>query len=216
LETFDLTASARKTTGKGPARALRRQGLVPAVLYGPETESLPLTISTDDLMKVYQKSGSELFILNLIIKNGGTQNKTAMVKEVQMSPLSDRCLHVDFYEISMEKEITVKVPIELIGKSIGVESGGMLQLVRHELEVSCLPGNVPGKIEVDVSHLDIGDSVHIEDVTVGEKIRLQYDTNYTVATVIAPTVAEEEIPEEEFEEGEGAPAEAEAPAEEET
>jgi large subunit ribosomal protein L25 len=216
LETFDLTASARKTTGKGPARALRRQGLVPAVLYGPETESLPLTISTDDLMKVYQKSGSELFILNLIIKNGGTQNKTAMVKEVQMSPLSDRCLHVDFYEISMEKEITVKVPIELTGKSIGVESGGMLQLVRHELEVSCLPGDVPGKIEVDVSHLDIGDSVHIEDVTVGEKIRLQYDTNYTVATVIAPAVAEEEIPEEEFEEGEGAPAEAEEPAEEET
>jgi large subunit ribosomal protein L25 len=216
LETFDLTASPRKTTGKGPARVLRRQGLVPAVLYGPETASLPLTISTDDLMKVYQKSGSELFILNLIIKNGGTQNKTAMVKEVQMSPLSNRCLHVDFYEISMEKEITVKVPIELTGKSIGVESGGMLQLVRHELEVSCLPGNVPGKIEVDVSHLDIGDSVHIEDVTVGEKIRLQYDTNYTVATVIAPAVAEEEIPEEEFEEGEGAPAEAEAPAEEET
>lgn len=218
MEKFDLEANERKTTGKGHARALRRQGLVPAVLYGPETESIPLTISVDDMEKIYHKSGTELFILNLIIKNGGTQNRTAMVKEMQVSPLSNACLHVDFYEISMEKEITVKVPVELTGKSVGIESGGLLQLVRYELELSCLPGNIPGKIKVDVSDLDIGDSIHIEDITVGEEVRLLYDNNFTVVTVVAPTVVEEEVPEEEFEEGEEAPAEgeAEAPAEEET
>ena len=216
METFDLEASERKETGKGHARTLRRQGLVPAVLYGPETESMPLTISPAELDKIYQEGGSEHVILNLIIKNGGTQNKTAMVKEMQVSPVTNQCLHVDFYEISLEREITVKVPVETTGKSQGVERGGLLQLIRYELEVSCLPADIPRKIEVDVSDLEIGDSLHIEDVHVGEKITLLYDSNFTVVTVAAPTVEEEEVPEEEFEEGEEAPAEGEAPAEEET
>ena len=218
MEIFDLNATERKSTGKGHARALRRQGLIPAVLYGPETLSIPLTISTNDLEKIYQQSGTELFILNLIIKNGGTKDKTAMVKEMQVSPLTNEYLHVDFYEISMEKGITVKVPVELTGKSVGVEGGGLLQLIRYELEVSCLPGDIPGNIEVDVSNLEVGDSIHVEDITVGENVTLVYDNNFTVATVVAPTLVEEEIPEEEFEEGEEAPAEAEgqAPAEEET
>jgi large subunit ribosomal protein L25 len=177
--------------------------------------SIPLTISTMDLENVYQKSGTEHVILNLIIKNGGTQNKTAMVKEMQVSPLTNQYLHVDFYEISMEREITVKVPVELTGKSKGVEDGGLLQVVRYELEVTCLPGNIPGKIELDVSDLGIGDSIHVEDITVGEEVTLAYDTNFTVATVVAPTLVEEEVPEEEFEEGEEAPAEAEAPEQEE-
>lgn len=215
MEIFDLNATERKSTGKGHARALRRQGLVPAVLYGPETETIPLTICTLDLETIYQESGAEHVILNLIIKNGGTLNKTAMVKEMQVSPLTNQCLHVDFYEISMEKEITVKVPVELTGKSKGVEDGGLLQLIRYELEVTCLPGNIPGKIAVDVSDLEVGDSIHVENITVGENVTLVYDNNFTVATVVAPTLVEEEVPEEEFEEGEEAPAEAEAPAEEE-
>ena len=215
METFDLEARERKGTGKGHARALRRQGLVPAVLYGPETESMPLSISPAALDKIYQESGSEHVILNLIIKNGGTQNKTAMVKEMQVSPVTNQCLHVDFFEVSMEKEITVKVPVEPTGKCKGVERGGLLQLIRHELEVSCLPADLPRNIEVDVSNLEIGDSLHIEDVHVGENVKLLYDANFTVVTVAAPTVVEEEVPEEEFEEGEEAPSEAEAQAAEE-
>ena len=215
MEIFDLKAMERKGTGKGQARALRRQGLLPAVLYGPETKSIPLTISTVELENIYQESGTEHVILNLIIKNGGTLNKTAIVKEMQVSPLTNQCLHVDFYEISMEKEITVKVPVELTGKSKGVEDGGLLQLIRYELEVTCLPGNIPARIEVDVSDLEIGDSIHVEDMSVGEDVSLVYDNNFTVATVVAPILAEEEVAEEAFEEGEEAPAEAEAPAEEE-
>jgi large subunit ribosomal protein L25 len=208
LETFDLKASERKGTGKGVARELRRQGLIPAVLYGPATASIALTVSAQDLEKVYEKSGGDNVILNLIIENGGTQNKTAMIKEVQTSPLTSQYLHIDFYEISLEKEITVQV--EPTGKCKGAESGGLLQLIRYELDVSCLPGDIPGKIEVDVSDLDIGDSLHVEEIDVGEKVKLVYDSNFTVVTVVAPTVEEEEVVEEELEEAEELPTEAEA------
>ena len=210
MQTFDLKASQRKDTGKGAARVLRRQSLIPAVLYGPKTESIALTISAIDLDKVYEESGSEHVILNLIIENGGTQNRTAMVKELQTSPVTSQYLHVDFYEISLEKEITVKVQVEVTGKCKGVENGGFLQLIRHELDVSCLPGDIPGKIEVDVSDLDIGDSLHVEEIDVGEKVTLLYDSNFTVVTVVAPTVEEEEVVEEELEEAEEIAAEAEA------
>lgn len=210
MQTFDLRATERKGTGKGVARALRREGLIPAVVYGPATASIALTISAQDLDKVYEESGSEHVILNLIIENGGTRNKTAMIKEVQTSPLTSQYLHIDFYEISLEKEITVKVQVEPIGKCKGVENGGLLQLIRYELDVSCLPGDIPGKIEVDVSNLDIGDSLHVEEIDVGDKVTLLYDSNFTVATVVAPTVEEEEVVEEALEEAEEVAAEAEA------
>jgi large subunit ribosomal protein L25 len=206
LELFELRASQRKSTGKGHSRRLRRRGLLPAVLYGPKTESIPLTISTLDLENIYKESKSEHVVLNLIIENGGSQEKTAMIKETQTSPVTSEYLHVDFYEISMEEEVTVAVAVELTGKSKGVEQGGFLQLVRHELEVSCLPADIPAKIEVDISDLDIGHSLRVEDVDVGENVRLLYDTNFTVAMVSAPTVEEEEIPEEELEEAEEAEA----------
>ncbi len=212
MEIFDLKANERKGTGKGQARTLRRQGLIPAVLYGPKTESIPLTISVLDLGTIRKQTRNEHVILNLIIENGGTQNKTAMIKELQIAPVTDQYLHVDFYEISLEDKIVVKVPVELIGKSQGVERGGFIQLVRHQLEVSCLPGDIPARIQVDISELDIGDAVHVEEVEVGDKVELLYDTNFTVATVVAPTVEEEEVIEEEelLEEGEeGEAAEAE-------
>jgi large subunit ribosomal protein L25 len=210
LQTFDLRASQRKGTGKGAARALRRQGLIPAVLYGPATASIALSVSAMDLERIYGESGAENVILNLIIENGGAHNRTAMFKEVQISPVTREYLHVDFYEVSLEKEITVKVQVEPVGKCKGVENGGFLQLIRHELDVSCLPGDIPSKIEVDVSHLDIGDSLHVEEIDPGEKVTLLYDNNFTVVAVAAPTVEEEEVAEEELEEAEEIPAEAEA------
>jgi len=214
LEIFDLKSTQRNTFGKNSARALRRQGLIPAVLYGPKTESVPLTISPLDLDNVYKASGTERVVLNLIIENGGTQNATAVVKEVQASPVTGQYLHIDFYEISLDEEIVVNVPIEVTGRSKGVERGGFLQVVRYELEISCLPADMPDKIEVDVTGLDIGDSIHIGDIDLGDKVRLLADTGFTVATVVAPTVEEEEIPEEELEVAEEAPAEeAEAGAE---
>lgn len=207
MEIFDLKSTQRNTFGKSSARALRRQGLIPAVLYGPKTESVPLTISPLDLDNVYKASGTERVVLNLIIENGGTQNATAVVKEVQASPVTGQYLHIDFYEISLDEEIVVNVPIKVTGRSKGVERGGFLQVVRYELEISCLPADMPDKIEVDVTGLDIGDSIHIGDIDLGDKGRLLADTGVTVATVVAPTVEEEEVPEEELEVAEEAPAE---------
>jgi len=207
LEIFDLKTTQRNTFGKSSARALRRQGLVPAVLYGPRRESVPLTLSPLDLDKIYKASGTERVILNLMIENGGTRNVTVVVKEVQAAPVTGQYLHIDFYEISLNEEIVVNVPVEVTGRSKGVERGGFLQLVRHELEISCLPTDMPDKVEIDVTSLDIGDSIHIGDIDLGDKGRLLADTGLTVATVVAPAVEEEEVPEEELEEAEEAPAE---------
>lgn len=202
MDVFDLKATKRDKTGKGQARELRRHGLIPAVLYGPKMEAMALSVSVKDLQSVYKESGSEHMVLNLIIDNGGTQKKTAMIKELQTAPATSNYLHVDFYEIALDQAIVVNVPVEVVGTSKGVERGGYLQVVRHSLEVSCLPTDVPTSIPIDISDLDIGDSVHVEDIAVGEKVSLLYDTNFTVVTVVAPSV-EEEVPEEEvLEEGE--------------
>ncbi len=206
MEIFDLKTTQRNTFGKGSARALRRQGLIPAVLYGPKRESVPLTISPFDLDKIYKAGGTEQVILNLKIENGGIQDAIAVVKEVQASPVTGQYLHIDFYEISLNEEIVVNVPVEVTGRSKGVERGGFLQVVRHQLEISCLPIDMPDKIEVDVTSLDIGDSIHIGDFDMGDKVRVLADTGLTVVTVVPPTV-EEEVPEEELEEAEEAPAE---------
>ena len=198
MEIFDLKTTRRNTFGKNSARALRRQDLIPAVLYGPKRESMPLTMSPFDLDKIYKTTGSERVLLNLVIENGDIQNATVIVKEVQATPVTGQYLHIDFYEISLDEEIVVNVPIELVGKSKGVERGGFLQVVRHELAISCLPTDMPDKIEVDVGRLDIGDSIHIGDIDlVGTKIRLLADSGLTVVTLAAPTVEEEKVPEEE-------------------
>lgn len=208
MEIFDLKTTQRNTFGKGSARALRREGLIPAVLYGPKRDSVPLTISPLELDKIYKDSGTERVILSLKIDNGGTQNVTVVVKEVQAAPVTGQYLHIDFYEISLNEEIVVNVPVEVTGRSKGVERGGFLQVVRHQLEISCIPTDMPDKIEVDVTNLDIGDSIHIGALAlVGDKVRVLADTGLTVVTVVPPTVEEEEVPEEELEEAEETPAE---------
>lgn len=212
MEIFDLKVTPRHTFGKGPARTLRRQGLVPAILYGPKRDSLPLAVSPLDLDKIYKTSATEQVIFNLIIENGGSQKVTAMVKEIQSVPVTRQYLHVDFYEISLDEEIVVSISVEVTGKSKGVERGGFLQMVRHELEVSCLPTDMPDNIQVDVTELDIGDAIHVEDLTVTGKVKLLADPGLTVLTVVAPTIEEEELPEEEgveeAEEAEGEEVEA--------
>lgn len=208
MEIYDLEVARRNQFGKNAARQIRRQGLVPAVLYGHMRESVPVTISPFDLEKIYKKSGSEQVILNIILKNGETSKITAMVREAQIDPVSRNLLHLDLFEISMDKEVVISVPVEVSGKPRGVERGGFLQIVRHELEVSCLPADMPEKIEIDITDLDIGDAVHIGDIKAAAGIKLQADPMLTVITVVAPTVVAEEIPREEAAEAEAGEEEA--------
>ena len=141
-----------------------------------------------------------------------------MVKELQRHPVTLDFLHVDFYEVDMKRKIKVSVSVIPTGKSVGVERGGLLQIIRRELEVLCLPGKIPESIEIDVTDLDIGDSVHVEEISADKDVEIPADVNFTVLTVITPKTEEEEIEEEEedaLEEGaEEADAESEAETEE--
>ena len=115
-----------------------------------------------------------------------------MVKELQTHPVSGNFIHIDFYEIDMKRQINVMVPIITNGLSVGVEKGGLLNIVRREVELLCLPGDIPEAIEIDITDLDIGDSIHIEDIPLGENVEVSADFNFTVVTVLSPTVEEEE------------------------
>ena len=222
MEQIDLKAQIRKTVGNGPARVLRREGKMPAVLYGPKIEPVLLSIDIKDLETILKEASVGSVLLKLQIQNGKTVSHTAMIKELQTHPVSGKFLHVDFYEIDMQTKITVKIPVVAKGKSVGVEVGGLLQYVRRELEVLCLPTEIPEAIEVDISDLDIGDSIHVEDISLIGDIEIPAETNFTVVTILAPkveeVVEEEELLEgEELEEGEEAAEEAadeEAPSEE--
>jgi large subunit ribosomal protein L25 len=147
----------------------------------------------------------------LQIQNGDSTSRPAMVKELQTNPVTHRFLHVDFYEIDMQRKIKVMVPVVVRGKAKGVEDGGLLQIVRREIEVLCLPTEIPEAFEVDVSDLDIGDAIHLEDIQTVGNVEIVEETNVTVVTVLAPKVEVEAV--EELVEGEEA-LEAEGEAEE--
>ena len=221
MEKIDLKASVRESVGNGPARVLRRAGQIPAILYGRNTQPLLLSVNSKELEQVLGKGSFGQFILNLVIQNGKQVTKAAMIKELQTHPVSGHLIHIDFYEIDMQRQIRVMVPVVTKGKSVGVEEGGMLNIVRREIEVFCLPGDIPESFEIDISELDIGDSIHLEDLPLGENVEVDSEVNYTVVTVLSPKVEEVEAVEEEeegLEEGEegaeGEAAESEAEPEE--
>ena len=211
MEQLEIKVKVRKSVGNGPARALRRQGKIPAVLYGPKTEPIMLSVDIKDIEQIIKQGGIGQALLNLVIQNGKAVTKPAMIKELQTHPVSGKFLHIDFYEIDMQRKIRVGVPIVTKGNSIGVESGGLLQIIRRELEVLCLPTQIPDAIEVNVTDLDIGDSLHVDEIQLEGDVEIPTDVNFTVITVVAPKVEievaeEEEELEEEAAEEEGAEA----------
>jgi large subunit ribosomal protein L25 len=199
LEQIELKATVRKNTGKGPARTLRRENKLPAVLYGPGTEPMLLSVNIKELEQISKKYNLSQVLLNLVIGDGKTVKKQVMVKELQAHPVSMDFLHVDFYEIAMDRKIKVNVPVVTKGKSSGVEVGGTLQIVRRELEVLCLPTEIPETIEIDITDLDIGDSVHVEEIPLEGGIEIPAEVNFTVLTILSPKVEAIEVEEEEEE-----------------
>lgn len=212
MEQFELKVTVRKTTGNSPARELRRGGQIPAVLYGPQTEPVLLSVNIKELEQIIKKGNIGSIIFNLVIQNGEKITKPAMIKEFQDHPVSGNYLHVDFYEIDMQRKINVMIPVVTQGISKGVEAGGLLQIVRREIEVLCMPGDIPEAIKIDISDLDVGDSVHIDEVPLGDNIEVASDVNFTVVTILSPKVEEVEEEEEGLEgeeaEEEGAAGEA--------
>ena len=208
MELIELKTNIRTAVGNGPARRLRQKGQIPAVLYGPGTESVLLSVNISDIDMILKKSRIGQVLLNLVIPNNGdTSTKTVMVKELQLHPVSRNFLHIDFYEVAMDRKIMVNVPVTTTGKSKGVEIGGILQIIRRELEVQCLPLNVPESIEIDITDLDIGDSIHVGDISRQSDVEFLDEENFTVVTIVSPKIEEVVEPEEEPEEGEAAIAE---------
>ncbi|MFQ5882950.1 MAG: 50S ribosomal protein L25 [Candidatus Methylomirabilales bacterium] len=195
MEFVDFKVQRRAGTGKGVARKLRRQGQIPAILYG-EGEPIPLTVESRGLLRVLGTEAGENVILNLtIIADGEESTQKAMVKEVQTDPVTGAFLHTDFLAISMERPIEVEVPVELLGVAKGVkEKAGILEQILRTVKVRCLPGAIPDKIVLDVSPLDIGDVLHVKGLPIPAGVELLADAEQVVVTVAAPAVEEVAAP----------------------
>jgi large subunit ribosomal protein L25 len=199
---LNLAARVRTDVGKGAARRLRRNDQVPAIFYGPNSQPVMLAVKYLDLKTLLKSTGSENVIFQLQIESGqGGSSKTVMLKELQADPIKPVYYHADFYEISMDKELTLNVPVHLVGTPVGASKGGILQHVQRDLSVSCLPGNLVEFLEVDVTALDIGNAVHVKDLVLPEGMKTAEDGETTIAVVTAPHVVAEKV-EEEVVEGE--------------
>ncbi len=185
-----LTAEIREGLGKEKAKKLRSKGLIPAIFYGPKSQSIPLVVPSKELAKALQTEAGENVLIDLDIRKGDqSDRKVVMLKDIQIDPLQRMTLHTDFYEVTMDQMVTVEVPVHLVGKPEGTKMGGILEQVRRMIQVQCLPSDIPKSIDVDVSPLKIGDSIHVQEIQV-EKVKVISETNFTIATVVPPVVEE--------------------------
>lgn len=206
LDLIDLKAKARKEKGKSAVRSLRRQKKVPGIVYGPKMDPLMLSVEMPDLDKIVRENGYSGVFIKLSVEGDRKRARTVMLREVQTDTFAIDYFHVDFQEIDMDTELTVTVPVDTVGECKGVtEEGGFLQVIRREIDVICKPSDTPEVVEIDISGLVIGDSIHVEELDLGENVQIPFETNFTILTVVPPEVEEEE--EEELEEGEEAEGE---------
>ena len=189
METVEIQIEPRDSGSKGKVKELRRQGKLPGVFYGPKAQTVPLELDRKEfLSRVADLEGSRL----IRIKSASPllADRVALVKEMQFHPVTGEVVHADFYEVDLTAKIRVKVPLHFVGKAEGVVRGGILQPVVREVEVECLPMDIPEYFDVEVSALDIGDSLHITDLPMREGVVAVYETNFTLVTVVPPTVEE--------------------------
>ncbi|MFW6035374.1 MAG: 50S ribosomal protein L25 [Halothermotrichaceae bacterium] len=193
MERYELKVKTRETSGKGAARKLRREGLVPAVVYGRNRDAQSLIVNPDDLQ--YKTNGNVIFDMKL-----EDEEETVMIKEIQKDPISRDIIHIDFQHISMDEKITVSVPLNLTGTAYGVQEGGVVQQLMRSIEVESLPLDIPDEIELDITDLDVGDSLLVSDIDVEEDFEIVTPIDEVIVTIVAPTeLVEEEIEEEEEE-----------------
>lgn len=195
-EAVDIQVELRDPGSSNEARRLRRDGKLPAVLYGGERPPRPIIVDPRRLVEILRSDQGENTILNLSVGKG--QSQTALIHDYQVDPVTQRILHADFLRISMDVEVEVQVPVHVIGEPIGVRrDGGVLDTVTRELNVTCLPGSIPDSFDIDVNELEIGDSIHVRDLDVPEGVVIAEDPDQTLAVVAPPQELVIEEPEEE-------------------
>ncbi len=186
-DTLTLPAETRERAGKGASRALRREGRVPAVVYGGKEEPLAIHVEAKELIR--QLGTGHFFNSVVEVEVGGARFRT-LPKDVAFHPVSDRPLHVDFLRLSADSKVNVNVPVLFVNDaaSPGLKRGGVLNVVRHELELICESDKIPDDIAIDVTGLDIGDSIHISHVTLpAGSVSAITDRDFTIATIVAPS-----------------------------
>lgn len=184
---FELAGTVREQAGKGAARTMRRNGKVPAVLYG-QGECLLLTVNPEELIKILKSQAGSTALISLTLSGAKSKsNRTALLRDHQVDPVTGAVLHADLFEISMDKPIRVKVPIHVVGGvPAGVKEGGVLHHNVRELHIECLPAALPDHIEVDASTLKIGEGIHLKEIAKREGIRFLDDAEQMVVSVAAP------------------------------
>jgi large subunit ribosomal protein L25 len=195
-----LNVEPRVRTGKGGSRKVRQDGLVPAVVYGKGIETLNLRVAPKALEEAIATEAGWNTLITLK-GNGPFDGKVVILKDMQVHPIRRDVQHVDFHAIDLKQKVSVMVPVHAVGKSAGEKMGGSLQIVRHEIEVVCLPTEIPPVFEIDVTNLEIGDVIHIEDIALPEGAEVPHDVDFTVLTVVGRKAEEEEEVEGAEEEG---------------
>lgn len=197
MEALELRANIRTESGKGPARRLRAEGLVPAVLYGSGSESTMLTVNAADLIQIIRAEKGESGFIKIVIDEGGKKSeRISVLKELQTNTVTKKIVHADFYEIRMDRKLTRDVPIHVVGSSIGVDKGGELKQFKRDVKLSCVPGLMPRHVDVDVTEMMIGDTVRVGDLKLADGIEVLDAGNMSIVTVAAKrgTVSEEGVP----------------------
>lgn len=188
MERITINAEKRKEFGKGAARNLRRNKMIPAILYRGG-DSLPVKFSQKELAQFINTTAGEQVMVTLQFADG--ESRLALVKDYQLDPVKGELLHADFFEVSLTEEIKVTVHIAAVGEPIGVKrDGGILQYLLRKIEVECLPDRIPGHIKIDISGLEIGQSLHVSDLKPGEGIKVLTDPDEVIVNIIAPAVEE--------------------------
>ncbi len=217
-ENVVVEVEKRVETGKNACNRLRAKDLIPAVLYGGHSgaESLPLSVPRKSLLDLFRKGLHQNAVFLVHVK-GADEKPHVMVRDVMLSPLRRELLHVDFVRILLDRKLRVKVPVETVGTALGVKLGGLLDVVTRELEVECLPADIPSAIQADVSALDAGNVLRVADLKPGEKVQIVGDPDRVVAHIVthkaeeapaaeaaAPATAEPEVVKKGKKEEEGA------------
>jgi large subunit ribosomal protein L25 len=188
MERITINAEKREETGKGTARSLRRKDMIPAVLYRGGG-SLPIKLARKEITQFINTTAGEQIMVNLQFANGET--KLALVKDYQVEPTKRELLHADFFEVLLTEKVKVNVHVIPTGEPVGVKrDAGILQNLLRDIEIECLPDKIPGHIKIDISGLEIGQSVHVSDLQVAEGIKVLTDPGDVIVNIIAPVVEE--------------------------
>jgi|ADurb_Leu_03_Slu_FD_contig_121_39807_length_4532_multi_5_in_0_out_0_3 large subunit ribosomal protein L25 len=186
MEVIALRASARKISGKGPARRARAHGLIPAVFYNPKAEAIMLTVNAVEMKEFFNINEDNAFINLQIEDNGKSLERMSIVKDVQRDPLTGQILHIDFYEISMDHKLTANVALQFDGSPVGIDLGGELHILKREVSLSCLPSALPEHIKLDISNLKVGEALRVKNIPAMEGVTIM-DAEDSILAMVAVT-----------------------------